>query len=241
MVEPLAEKKEELRQLYDFQLMEGGGRIRGWEVTGAEAERALQAMDALSDRPVQIVIGDGNHSLAAAKACWEAIKKDLSEAERADHPARYALVELNNVYDSGIVFEAIHRVVFGVQPEELLCALKEKFPGGGQWTLECVYSGEKDTVSIPANSLGGMIHTLQQFIEAYIGEHGGTVDYIHDDEAVLKLTERAGSIGFFIPKMDKSDLFKTVIADGVFPKKSFSIGHARDKRYYLECRKITKE
>ena len=241
VVEPLTAKKEKLRQLYDFQLMEGGGRIRGWEVAGAEAEPVLQGMDALCDRPVQIVIGDGNHSLAAAKACWEEIKKGLSEKERENHPARYALVELNNVYDSGIVFEAIHRVVFDVQPEKLLCALKEKFGAGGQWTLECVYGGKKDAVSIPANSLGGMIHTLQQFIEAYIGEHGGSVDYIHDDEAVLKLTEREGSIGFFIPKMDKSDLFKTVIADGVFPKKSFSIGHARDKRYYLECRKIIKE
>ena len=238
VVEPLTGKKGALRKVYDFDLMEGGGHITGWQVSGENALEVLRALDAFADKPVQMVIGDGNHSLASAKACWDKIKGNLKPEERATHPARYALVEVNNVYDEGIQFEPIHRVVFDTQPEKLLAALEKEMGTAGNWKIKCLFDGKETEIKIPANSLGGMIDTLQLFLEKFVGENGGTIDYIHDDAALRKLAEKEGSIAFFLPPMDKADLFKTVIADGVFPKKSFSIGHARDKRYYLECRKI---
>ena len=238
VVEPLQGKKEALRKVYDFDLMEGGGHITGWQVSGEAALEVLRALDAFASRPVQMVIGDGNHSLASAKACWDKIKGNLKPEERAAHPARYALVEVNNVYDEGIQFEPIHRVVFDTQPEKLVAELEKEMGSAGTWEIKCLFSGSEKTVKIPAHSLGNMIDTLQVFLEKFVGENGGTIDYIHDDAALRKLAEKEGSAAFFLPPMDKADLFKTVISDGVFPKKSFSIGHARDKRYYLECRKI---
>lgn len=238
VVEPLTGKKGALRKVYDFDLMEGGGHITGWQVSGENALEVLRALDAFADKPVQMVVGDGNHSLASAKACWDKIKGNLKPEERAAHPARYALVEVNNVYDEGIQFEPIHRVVFDTQPEKLLAALEKEMGTAGSWKIKCLFDGKETEIKIPAKSLGGMIDTLQLFLEKFVGENGGTIDYIHDDAALRKLAEKEGSVAFFLPPMDKADLFKTVIADGVFPKKSFSIGHARDKRYYLECRKI---
>lgn len=240
VIEPLADKKDRLEKVYDFELMENGGRIAGWRVAGEDAEAVLNAFGAMSDRPVQIVIGDGNHSLAAAKACWDEIKTGLTEEQRENHPARFALAEANNVYDAGIVFEPIHRVVFGTNPEELLAALEEK-QAGGEFELEVSYGGKSTKVSVSGASLGGMIKNLQDFLEEYISGSGSVIDYIHDDDAAQRMSEAKDNIAFFMPKMEKEDLFKTVITDGVFPKKSFSIGHARDKRYYLECRKITAE
>ena len=194
----------------------------------------------LAEKDVQIVIGDGNHSLAAAKELWNETKARLTPEEAARHPARYALVELNNVYDPGIVFEPIHRVVFGVDTEKLLELMRQKLeiPGGRE--IEYVTGGEKrGKLHLRGRSFGGMIELLQSFIEEYAAlVGGGDVDYIHDEASLVKLTQEPDTIGFLLPAMDKAELFKTVIADGVFPKKSFSIGHARDKRYYLECRKI---
>lgn len=240
VVEPLRQRTHKLRKLYDFDLMENGGHITGWQVTGEEAQRVNRDFERLSERPVQIVIGDGNHSLAAAKELWNRIKPALTPEARENHPARYALVELNNVYDPGIVFEPIHRVVFGVDTEKLIEQLERKLaiPDGRE--IEYVVGGKRaGKLRIRGKSFGGMIEVLQSFIEEYAAMvGGGEVDYIHDEESLLKLTEEPDTVGFLLPAMDKSELFSTVISDGVFPKKSFSIGHARDKRYYLECRRI---
>ncbi len=238
VVEPISAKKKALEKVYDFDLMEGGGHITGWLVSGEDAKSVTSAMAAFADMPVQMVIGDGNHSLAAAKACWDKQKGALSEAERENHPARYALVELNNVYDSGIDFEPIHRVVFDTKPEKLVSELEAEMGTEGTWDIRCLTGGNNKVVKINAPSLGTMIDTLQLFLEKFVAENGGVIDYIHDDAALTKLAEKEGSVAFFLPPLDKADLFKTVISDGVFPKKSFSIGHARDKRYYLECKKI---
>ena len=240
VIEPLHLKTHSLRKLYDFDLMEGGGHITGYQVAGEDAKAVDAALEKLAGNDVQIVIGDGNHSLAAAKELWERIKPNLTPAETENHPARYALVELNNVYDPAITFEPIHRVVFGVDTEKLLELMEQKLtlPDGRE--IEYVINGRKvGKMRLRGRSFGGMIELLQSFIEEYAAMVGsGEVDYIHDEESLLKLTEAPDSIGFLLPAMDKSDLFRTVISDGVFPKKSFSIGHARDKRYYLECRKI---
>ena len=240
VVEPLHGQTHRMRRLYDFDLMEDGGHITGWQVAGEEARAVNEALAALALRPVQIVIGDGNHSLAAAKELWNRVRAGLTPEERETHPARYALVELNNVYDPGVVFEPIHRVVFDVDPEKLLEQMERKLsiPDGRE--IEYAVGGRRaGKMRIRGRSFGGMIELLQSFLEEYAAMLGaGEVDYIHDEASLLKLTEEPGAVGFLLPAMDKSELFSTVIADGVFPKKSFSIGHARDKRYYLECRKI---
>lgn len=241
VVEPLHARTHAMRKLYDFELMEGGGRVAGWHVTGEELESVDRALERLAERQVQIVIGDGNHSLAAAKELWNRTKASLSPEEAARHPARYALVELNNVYDPGIVFEPIHRVVFGVDTDKFLEVMRQKLQVPDGREIEVVIGGAKvEKMRVRGKSFGGMIELLQSSIEEFVAmsDDGGDVDYIHDEASLLKLTEEPGTVGFLLPSMDKSELFRTVIADGVFPKKSFSIGHARDKRYYLECRRI---
>ena len=239
VVEPLTKHRRSLRKLYDFDLMEGGGNIRGYQVDGEAAEQVMSAMEKLAEKPVQIVIGDGNHSLAAAKELWDRIKHGLTPQEAENHPARYALVELNNVYDEGVVFEPIHRVVFNTEPEKLLEVLKEKLCCENGRRVDYVINGRRaGTLSLKGRSFGGMIDELQNFLEEYAAMVDGDIDYIHDEDAVMRLTAGEDSIGFLFPAMDKSELFRTVTTDGVFPKKSFSIGRARDKRYYLECRKI---
>ncbi|MGM9522489.1 MAG: DUF1015 domain-containing protein [Oscillospiraceae bacterium] len=239
VVEPLKKRVSSMRKLYDFELMEGGGHIRGYQVSGETAAEVMTALERLAQSDVQIVIGDGNHSLAAAKELWEKIKQSLAPEQIAAHPARFALVELNNVYDPGVHFEPIHRIVFNTTPDKLLEVMNEKLTCPDGHEVEYVVSGRKaGKLRIRGKSFGSMIEQLQSFLEEYAAVSDGSIDYIHDEEAVLRLTEEQGSIGFLLPVMDKEELFSTVIADGVFPKKSFSIGHARDKRYYLECRKI---
>ena len=234
VIEPISEHKNELEPLYDFELMENGGRLKGWQVSGEAAEKVMSAINAI-EKPFLLVIGDGNHSLAAAKCCWENIKK---ETGLDTHPARYALVEMNNVYDEGIVFEPIHRVIFGTNIEKFVCALKEKIAGKSGWRLEYRAKDSSGAFCVEAENVGNLIDKVQKFVEAYISENGGTVDYIHDLSAVSEFTTKSDTVGILMPPMDKSELFKTVAENGVFPKKSFSIGHAKDKRYYLECRKI---
>ncbi len=239
VVEPLTKKKESLQKVYDFDLMEEGGHITGFAVSGEEAKRVTQAIDALGERDVQFVIGDGNHSLAAAKDTWREIKKNLSEEEQENHPARFALVEICNVYDEGIVFEPIHRIVFDCDPEKVLKALEEKAFSPDGRKLTYLADGKEGSVTIRNESLGSLIAAVQEVLDE-VESQGSAVDYIHDDAALKKLAEKKGTFALFLPKMEKSDLFRTVETSGIFPKKSFSIGHARDKRYYLECRKIKK-
>ncbi len=241
VVEPLTKIREVLTKLYDFELMEDGGRIKGWQACGTAAQRVNEALEKLAERDVQIIIGDGNHSLAAAKMIWERTKRTLTEQEREDHPARYALVELCNVYDGGVTFEPIHRIIFNVDPEKLLETMREHIGARSGWEIKCLHAGVEETMCIKGRSFGGMVATLEEFLEEYEAMVGGTVDYIHDEESLVALTEQRDSVGFFMPVMGKEDFFRTVQSDGIFPKKSFSIGHARDKRYYLECRKIVRD
>lgn len=247
VIEPLAEKKGEA--LYDFDLMMGGGHIAGWRVGEAEADRVQEAIAALAtgftartgeENPFVFAMGDGNHSLATAKAYYENIKKTLSPAEAAAHPARYALAEIVNLHDEALVFEPIHRVVFGVDPEALLrdfaafCAENEGnnapqeipyFHAGGEGVLK---------IEKPVSPLA--VGTLQRFLD----EKNVKIDYIHGADVTERLGKEPGNIGFLLPPMDKNALFDTVEADGVLPRKTFSMGEACEKRFYLEARKITK-
>jgi uncharacterized protein (DUF1015 family) len=243
VIEPLADKTTCMEPAYDFELMEGGGAVKGWRVTGDDAKEIAAGLSCLLENSdVQIIIGDGNHSLAAAKGLWDEIKGGLSSRSRQTHPARFALVELNNVYDPAISFEAIHRVVFNTKPELLINDLKNALPltDGSGYALRLVTAAADHSLKVKAASIGRLIEMLQSFLDDYVKRTGCVIDYIHGEDSVLALTREAGSVGFLLPAMDKSDFFKTVTAGGVFPKKSFSIGHARDKRYYLECRRIQK-
>jgi len=239
VVEPLAKITGSLPLLYDFELMEGGGSIKGWKVTGKEAERIMTAMQALHEKnDMLMIMGDGNHSLAAAKVYWDELKKDLSEAERENHPARRALVELNNVYDPAISFEAIHRVLFNIDSKAFINAFLKVVPSGEDYTIHWVSRDDSGDIGIKASCIGDMLKIMQDFIDEYIKDSKSIVDYIHGEDSTKALGKGDGCVGLILPAMCKSDFFETVEKSGVFPRKSFSVGHAHDKRYYLECREI---
>ena len=235
--------------------MQGGGRIVGRRVQGESAQQVVDALSALGapaafgarygmpEKPlVLFAVGDGNHSLATAKACWEQLKPGLTAAERQCHPARWALVELVNIHDEALDFEPIHRLVFRVEPEKLLEAFLAENPqvqpgAGAGYQVDCVFGDETRRLCVQAESTAHVIGLLQRFLEAYVPDTE-QIDYIHGDADTRALAAKPGNIGFLLPKMEKSDLFRAVVSGAVFPKKSFSMGHARDKRYYLECRRI---
>ena len=248
LIEPVAAKKEQMRKLYDFELMEGGGRIRGWLV----AEEDAKAFDAaltdycahvdekyvgLPGVPMVFAVGDGNHSLATAKSCYEELKAAHPDQDLSQHPARYALVELENIHDEAQVFEPIHRVIVNTEPEKLLAALQAYCAPAGyevKW-----FSGERcGTVTLDPARSELAVGVLQGFLDAYLKENPGEIDYIHDDDALISLAKQDKAIGFLLPAMEKSQLFRGVIRDGALPRKTFSMGHSREKRYYLEGRKI---
>jgi len=258
VIEPLANATDRLYKLYDFDLMENSGHLRGWLVDGKEKDALAHAFARLMSPAVQqakygadgaapmlFAVGDGNHSLAAAKKCWEQIRETLPEGELASHPARYALCELVNVHDDSLEFEAIHRVVFGCEPQKVLAAVKVSFPGAyegcgdGQQFRFVSASGEV-TVTIPEPSNKLTVGSVQSFLDDYITAMDAKIDYIHGDNVVRDLCREENVCGFLLPAMSKSELFPAVMHDGVLPRKTFSMGEACDKRFYLECRKITK-
>jgi uncharacterized protein (DUF1015 family) len=240
VIEPLSGLIDRMEQVYAFTLMEGGGFIRGWRVHGDMVRETVTALSGLAgEGGAQIVIGDGNHSLAAAKGYWDEIKASLNPEERSGHPARFALVELNNVYDPAIRFEPIHRVVFKTDADALLSALERALPSGdGGYALRYVSADRDGTISVGARGIGEFIERLQSFLDDYVARTGCVIDYIHGDAAAEKLGRGEGCLGLLMPTMDKAEFFNTVDSGGLFPKKSFSIGHAQEKRYYLECREI---
>ena len=249
LIEPIAARKAQLKKLYDFDLMEGGGHITGWLVEGKDVDEFNKALTEYSATvgekykdlkgvPMVFAVGDGNHSLATAKSCYEELKKNNPGKDLSNHPARYALVELENIHDPAQVFEPIHRVIFKTEPEKLLkaledsCCAKEGFPV--KW-----YIGDKSgTVHLDKTKGELAVGVLQHFLDEYLKSNPGEIDYIHDDDALIDLAKKPDTIGFLLPAMEKSQLFRGVIADGILPRKTFSMGHSREKRYYLEGRKI---
>ena len=256
VIEPLASETAGMETVYDFELMECGGHIVGRKLNEQQTEGVANALTALADpatfntrygtqnMPVLLfAVGDGNHSLATAKECYERQKKLTSPEQWESLPARYALVELVNLHDESLEFEPIHRVVFDVEPEHLLRDLISANPGahygqGEGHVLEYIYAGGEGCVTIPDPAAQLPVGTLQSFLDEYLSSHGGRVDYIHGADVTRTLSEQTGSIGFLLPAMGKEELFPTVIHDGVLPRKTFSMGEAHDKRFYLEARKI---
>lgn len=257
IVEPFAEKKASLEKLYDTPLMLGGGRVAGWAVTDpadiAAVEAAVAALGtqaafdekypaAAGRAPLALAVGDGNHSLATAKAYWEEVKKALSPAQRAAHPARLCLAELVNIHCPALGFEPIHRVLFGVTAGALRdafaawAAAQAAREGAGQRFVFAGEGGGALTLESAPHPLAA--GTLEAFLADWLPAHPGVrVDYIHGRDAVAALAH-GDTAGVLLPDFARGDLFLGVALGGVLPKKTFSMGHAREKRYYLECRAL---
>ena len=256
VIEPLANASGAMTPVYDFTLQQGGGHLKGWKLTEQQIDAVADALAELCTveemerkyglkdvAPLLFAVGDGNHSLATAKQCYENQKKVTPESEWAALPARYALVEVVNNHDEALQFEPIHRVLFGVEPEQVLSELKAFYPGtyegrGEGHTIAYTYEGHRGFITIPQPKVQLAVGSLQAFIDDYLKNHRGEVDYIHGDDVTDELGSKPGNLGFKVPGMGKEQLFKTVMADGVLPRKTFSMGHAQDKRYYVEARKI---
>lgn len=251
----VADNKDTLTPLYDFSLMQGGGAIRGYQVPAKMHDTIHNALAALCEQqafdnryaisgraPLLFAVGDGNHSLAAAKECYNRIAAGLSQEDALSHPARYALAELVNLHDASLEFEAIHRVVFDVNARQMLDALFGYYDCAygshcGQ-AFGFVTAERSGTVTIKNPKSNLAAGTLQAFLDNYVAHHGGRVDYIHGEDVLQRLAQQEDTVGFVLPCMKKSELFSTVILDGALPRKTFSMGEACEKRFYLEARKI---
>jgi len=268
VIEPLFNNVAHFEKLYDFDLMMDGGHIKGYKVSDeSDISAFANALSQLAQKDtfckkynigcdndiLLFAVGDGNHSLASAKGHWKNVKANLSALEQQNHPARFALVELVNVHDDGLVFEPIHRVLFNVDADNLLrefaafygnatcvdeCACNSMTQSTGHTFRYVTASGEGTiTINNPISNLE--VGTLQVFLDSYIKTHAEVkIDYIHGEDVVTKLGSQPGNMGIYLPSMNKTDLFKTVILDGALPRKTFSMGEAEEKRFYLECRKI---
>ena len=239
---------EKGEKVYDFDLMMGSGNIKGYKVAPTDeiADAFLTLKNAQDkDNTLLFAVGDGNHSLATAKECWNLIKANLTDAEAKAHPARYALVEVVNIHDSSLEFEPIHRIVFNVNADEMLDALLKFYPTAnfesGSQQFDMVINGVSKTIYIKEPAFELAVGSLQNFLDAYVKEHKeAEIDYIHGDDVTIDLSKKENSVGFILSSMAKGDLFKSVRADGALPRKTFSMGEAFEKRFYLECRKISK-
>ena len=253
IIESLKNKVSDNDKVYDFDLMKSGGHIKGYllneEAMNSVDEGLLNLMDKdyfetkynVKDKGVLLfAMGDGNHSLATAKACYENLKKEIGE-DALNSKARYALVELVNLHSSALEFEAINRVIFNTNSDKLLNTLKEYYTinkeGNGQRVRVITENIDEDWfIENPKSNIA--VGSIQMFLDEYLKENEGKIDYIHGEDVTKELGSKTGNVGFIFDAMEKRDLFKTVILDGALPRKTFSMGHANDKRYYLEARKI---
>ena len=256
VIEPLTAASGEMDKLYDFDLMQNGGHIRGYKLTDRQVNAVADALEDLTTdeamqkkygvsgvAPLLFAVGDGNHSLATAKACYEEQKKGKTPQEYLALPSRFALVEVVNNHDDALQFEPIHRVLFGVDHEKFMKAFQAAYPNayegkGEGHTIEFVWNDESHFITVPDPKVQLAVGTLQGVIDPYLKENGGEVDYIHGDDEAVDLAAGDGCCGILMPRMEKAELFTSVLRSGPFPKKSFSIGLGADKRYYLECRKL---
>ncbi|MBR5235824.1 MAG: DUF1015 domain-containing protein [Clostridia bacterium] len=237
----LIENVKKGEKVYDFELMENGGHLAGWLIDGQNADDFICAVDAFAagaNDGLVFAVGDGNHSLATAKTCWENLKPSLSETEKETHPARFCLVEIENIHDDVLEFEPIHRIVFGVDDNDFIDTFKSDLncteaADGGQHVV-IVNNGEKTDLYIGSATSPLEVGTVQNYLDS----KGCEVDYIHGEDVVAELSCQKGAVGILLPVPEKSGLFTTVIADGALPRKTFSMGEANEKRFYMEAKRI---
>ena len=234
VIEPLADKKGDMQTAYDFELMQGGGHIEGYFIdkdTQAKVQDALQSL-VKNEGDMLFAVGDGNHSLATAKECYRQNPSELN---------RYALVEIVNIHDASIEFEPIYRVLFNVDTEDFMTKFMEAHAvstGDVTHDYECVTKNGSENITVKATAKLP-VGTLQVFIDEYLKDNPAVkIDYIHGEQVVYDLCKQDNTLGFIFEGMGKDDLFPAVETDGSLPRKTFSMGHAHDKRYYIELRKI---
>ena len=251
VLEPLRAKKSSLRKLYDFDLMMNGGHLKGWAVDREEdlahVDGALnRLLDSLGADPLLLAVGDGNHSLATAKAYWNEIRESLPEAERENHPARFALCEIVNIHDEALLFEPIHRVVTGAAAKDLL-ADWQAYAAERSMTLDAaeghaftVVSKDGDVKVTVGNPEGRIpCETIQKYLDDFLARHPeAEIDYIHGEASLRALASADRAAGFLLPEIDKGAFFADVKKLGVLPRKTFSMGEADEKRFYMEAKEI---
>jgi len=252
ILEPLQAQKSSLRQVYDFDLMLGGGRLAGWAIDDAallrQIDRQMNALlDSKGEHPLLLAVGDGNHSLATAKAYWNEIRDTLPEAERENHPARFALCEIVNIHDEALLFEPIHRTITGISRAELTADWQAYASARGM-TLTSDGTGHRFTVvsadgeeTLSVRSPEGAIpcETLQKYLDDFLSRHPECgIDYIHGEASLRTLASRPDCVGFLLPEIDKHTFFSDVERLGVLPRKTFSMGEADEKRFYMEAKRI---
>lgn len=239
--------------VYDVDLMQKGGHITGYKLKDENVNDILSKLDALADKNIfedkygvsdkgvlLFAVGDGNHSLATAKATYNKLKESNASLDVLNK-ARYALVEVVNLHSDALEFEPIHRVLFDIDTDDFMRELNKyydinKTKMGQKIHIITKYIDDDFYIDNPKSNLA--VGSIQLFIDEYLENHKGRVDYIHGDDVTRSLGKKENNIGILLPKMEKNDLFKTVILDGALPRKTFSMGHSYDKRYYLEARKI---
>lgn len=252
VIEPLSSLKNKMKELYNFELMQEGGKISGYLIDENKCTEIISALNMLGNpekfskkyncnEVLLYAMGDGNHSLATAKEFYEQLKRNNPEKNFSNHPARYALAEIVNLHSPALQFEAIHRIITDTDTDILIEAMNRELEISNEPSEQCfkyIVNGKEYTAYIHNQTSNLTVGSLQKFLDNYLKESKGKIDYIHGIETVEKLAEQKNSIGFILPDMSKNQLFPTVIKDGALPRKTFSMGHAQDKRYYIECRKI---
>ena len=252
VLEPLQAKEKDLRKLYDFDLMMNGGHLAGWAVDRPEdlqhVDGALnRLLDSLGADPLLLAVGDGNHSLATAKAYWNELRENLSEKERETHPARFALCEIVNIHDEALLFEPIHRVVTGTSADALLSDWQTYAAARGMVLAEdgeghpftVVSAGGDRTVVVRQPEGAIPCETIQKFLDDFLARHPeAEIDYIHGEQSLRTLASAPGAVGFLLPEIDKHSFFADVRRLGVLPRKTFSMGEADEKRFYMEAKEI---
>jgi len=238
IIEKLYKKRASLPLAYDFDLNQNGGHLRGYIVK--DTKPIIDAFTKLTKdngNGLMFVVGDGNHSLATAKAHWDNVKKTLSEKEKESHPARFALVEAINLYDEGLDFEPIHRVVFNITPD-FVPELRKAVSGTYEAHVYCKPKGQA-VLMIPKNAPMAY-RQIQDYVDQYVHAHpGASVDYVHDIKSAHDVADKfPGAVAIAMPALTKADLFAYIAKGDVLPRKTFSMGHAVEKRYYLECKRI---
>lgn len=243
IIEPIYKDKNKLRKLYDFDLNMDGGHIAGYLVSEVDEivsklnkllDSDLQEKKYSSDAGILFAVGDGNHSMATAKEHWNRIKNSLTIEEQENHPARYALVEVMNIYDQALFFHPIHRVIFDYK-ESFIDGLKKELSGSGK--LKLITKKGEIFIDCP-NKSSETITKVQEYIERLRKEGSLDVDYVHGENYVEEIVHKTNALGIIMPEFAKSELFEYVVNVGNLPKKAFSIGTAENKKYYMEAKRI---
>ena len=246
IIEPLAEKKSQLKPVYDLELLQGGGHISAWLVDGENAAALQASIEDYCSRkraeydevaPMLFAVGDGNHSLATAKACYEELKAKAADADILAR-ARYAMVELENIMDESQKFEPIHRIINDCKAVSLLAYLGENCCAEAGYPVRWMSGGNEGLMYLDKSKGVLPIGILQSALDEYLKSNYGEIDYIHGEDTLRELSAKPGSIGFVLPALSKDDFFRGIARDGVLPRKTFSMGEAQEKRYYFEARKI---